>query len=115
LPPAIDSYAIIARDAAARGQCFVLDPSGPPLKAALGSVMALIKPSLGEVEALVGCPLADAATQNATALAMVLSGAAARIAAGTAVVSATGTAHPKRALAASLLAEARSIVEPAIP
>jgi hypothetical protein len=82
LPPAIDSYAIIARDAAARGQCFVLDTSGPPLKAAL---------------------------------AMVLSGAAARIAAGTAVVSATGTAHPKRALAASLLAEARSIVEPAIP
>ena len=175
LPPGlpIDSYAILARDAAARGQFFVLDTSGPPLKAALGSGLALIKPSLGEFEALTGRVLPDAASQNDAALAMVRSGAAARIAvslggdgallatsagvwrsaalpvkavgavgagdsfvaalvlalsrgasppealawgmaAGAAAVSATGTAHPKRALVESLLAEARSLVLPAI-
>ncbi len=176
LPPGLapDSYAVLARDAAARGQFFVLDTSGPALKAALGAGLALIKPSLEEFEALVGHKLPDAASQNDAALAMVRAGAATRIAvslggdgallatasgvwrspavqvkaigavgagdsfvasmvralsrgatppealawgmaAGAAAVSATGTAHPKRALVESLLAEARALVVPAIP
>ena len=82
LPPglAADSYAVLARDAATRGQFFVLDTSGPALKAALGSGLALIKPSLGEFEALIGRALPDAASQNEAALAMVRAGASARIA-----------------------------------
>lgn len=175
LPPglAIDSYAILARDAASRGQFFVLDTSGLALKAALGAGLALIKPSLGEFEALIGHTLPDAADQNVAALAMVRNGAATRIAvslggdgallateagvwrspalpvkavgavgagdsfvaamvlalsrgaappealawgmaAGAAAVSATGTAHPTRALVESLLPGARSRVVPAM-
>ena len=176
LPPGLvlNSYAILARDAAARGQYFVLDTSGPALKAALGAGLALIKPSLREFEALIGHTLPDAASQNEAALAMVRNGAATRIAvslggdgallatgagvwrspalpvkavgavgagdsfvasmvlalsrgapppealawgmsAGAAAVSATGTAHPKRALVESLLAAAQALVVRAIP
>ncbi len=171
LPPGLppDSYAILARDAAARGQFFVLDTSGPALKAAIGSGLALIKPSLSEFEALVGQTLPDAASQDAAALAMVRDGAAARIAVslggdgallatdagvwrsaalpvkavgavgagdsfvaamalalmrgaapaealawgmagGAAAVSATGTAHPPRALVERLFTEAMVLV-----
>ena len=167
MPP--DSYAILARDAAARGQFFVLDTSGPALKAAIGSGLALIKPSMSEFEVLVGQTLPDAASQDAAALAMVRDGAAARIAVslggdgallatdagvwrsaalpvkavgavgagdsfvaamalalmrgaapaealawgmagGAAAVSATGTAHPPRALVERLFTEAMVLV-----
>ena len=43
---------------------FVLDTSGPPLKAALGHHVALMKPSLGELEEAVGRKLATRAEQE---------------------------------------------------
>ena len=170
LPPGVpdDGYAEITRAAAARGQFVVLDTAGPALRAALGTGLALIKPSLEEFEALVGCKLPDASAQDAAALALVRQGAAARIAvslggdgallataegvwrmavlpvkaigavgagdsfvaamvlalargaapsealawgsaAGTAAVTATGTAHPPRALVETLFQQALSI------
>jgi 6-phosphofructokinase 2 len=57
-----------------------LDSSGTPLKAALGCGVALIKPSLNELEHLVGCELRDAASQDARALALVREGAAEMVA-----------------------------------
>jgi 6-phosphofructokinase 2 len=77
---AIESYVRIAQLAARRGQHFVLDTSGPALRAALGHGIALIKPSLGEFETLVGCRLPLAEEQNAAALELVRSGAAERVA-----------------------------------
>ncbi|MCW3476432.1 1-phosphofructokinase family hexose kinase [Limobrevibacterium gyesilva] len=76
----VDFYATVARLAAERGQHVVLDTSGPALQAALGHGLALIKPSLGEFEALVGRKLPDAAAQDAAAMAVVRSGGAARVA-----------------------------------
>jgi 6-phosphofructokinase 2 len=70
-----DFYARAAAIAARRGQRFVLDSSGAPLRAALGSGLALIKPSRGEFEALVGRPLPDAEAQAAAALDLVRRGA----------------------------------------
>jgi 6-phosphofructokinase 2 len=53
LPP--DSYAEVARRAHRRGARFVLDTSGEALRAAVGAGgIALLKPSLGEFQALVG-------------------------------------------------------------
>ncbi len=75
-----DFYARVARSAAARGQRVVLDTSGPALRAALGQGLALIKPSLGEFEALIGRSLRDAAAQDAAALDLLRAGAAERIA-----------------------------------
>ncbi|HUB16921.1 MAG TPA: 1-phosphofructokinase family hexose kinase [Acetobacteraceae bacterium] len=71
-----DIYARIAWSARRRGQHFVLDTSGPPLRAALGSGIALMKPSLGELESLVGRALPDPAAQEAEAMALVQAGAA---------------------------------------
>ncbi len=71
-----DFYARAAAIAARRGQRFVLDTSGAPLRAALGAGLALIKPSRGEFEALVGRPLPTAAEQEAAAGALVREGAA---------------------------------------
>jgi len=71
-----DIYARIAHAAGRRGQRFVLDTSGPPLRAALGSGITLVKPSLGELESVVGRPLPDSAAQEDAALALVRSGAA---------------------------------------
>ena len=76
----VDSYVRVAQCAAERGQKFVLDTSGPALRAALGHGIALMKPSLGEFETLVGRRLPRAAEQNAAALALVRSGAAERVA-----------------------------------
>ena len=70
-----DFYARAAAIAARRGKRFVLDSSGAPLRAALGSGLALIKPSRGEFEALVGRPLPDAEAQAAAALDLVRRGA----------------------------------------
>ena len=55
-----DFYARIARIAARSGRRFALDTSGSPLRMALGNGMAIIKPSLGEFEALIGHKLGAA-------------------------------------------------------
>jgi 6-phosphofructokinase 2 len=75
-----DFYARVARTATARGQRVVVDTSGPALRAALGSGLALIKPSLGEFETLLGRPLRDPDARDAAALELVRSGAAERVA-----------------------------------
>ena len=71
-----DIYAWVARLARRRGQRFVLDTSGPALQTALGSGIELIKPSLGELEKLVGRELPDPREQEAEALALARGGAA---------------------------------------
>jgi len=75
-----DFYARLARAAAAKGQQVVLDTSGPALRAALGSGLALIKPSLGEFEMLIGRTLREPAAQEAAALDLVRTGAAEQVA-----------------------------------
>lgn len=75
-----DIYGRVAAAAQRRGQRFVLDTSGPALRAALGSGIELIKPSLGELETLVGRSLPDADSQAAEALALVRAGAARMVA-----------------------------------
>jgi 6-phosphofructokinase 2 len=75
-----DIYARVARIAARRGQRFVLDTSGAALTAALGCGIELLKPSLGELEALLGRRLTDAASQEAEASALVRDGAARMVA-----------------------------------
>jgi 6-phosphofructokinase 2 len=75
-----DTYASIARIAAKHGMRFVLDASGKALDAALHSGLDLIKPSLRELEHLVGRALPDAASQEAEALRLVRSGAARMVA-----------------------------------
>jgi len=54
-----DFYARAAAIARKRGQRFVLDTSGGPLKAALGHGITLAKPSRREFEALIGVTLPD--------------------------------------------------------
>ena len=76
----VSIYADVARSAARRGVSFVLDTSGPALSAALGSGIALLKPSLGELEGLLGRRLSDPAAQDAEAVALVRSGAAGMVA-----------------------------------
>ncbi len=76
----VSIYADVARSAARRGVRFVLDTSGPALSAALGSGIALLKPSLGELEGLLGRRLSDPAAQDAEAAALVRSGAAGMVA-----------------------------------
>jgi 6-phosphofructokinase 2 len=59
LPPGVptDFYALVSKAAQHAGAKFVLDTSGPALKAALKSGAYLIKPSLGEMRELTGEPL----------------------------------------------------------
>jgi 6-phosphofructokinase 2 len=71
-----DIYARVAYAARRRGQRFVLDTSGPALRAALGSGIEMIKPSLGELETLSGRTLMEPREQEAEALALVRAGAA---------------------------------------
>ncbi len=74
-----DFYARLARLATAKGRRFALDCSGVPLKAALGQGLALVKPSAGEFEALIGYKLRrDADLENA-AMSLVRAGAAERV------------------------------------
>ncbi len=75
-----DAYAHIARICSRRGQRFVLDTSGPSLKAALGTGATLIKPSLREFEGMVGRPMLDPREQELEAIALVRGGAAQMIA-----------------------------------
>ncbi|MBD0276146.1 MAG: 1-phosphofructokinase family hexose kinase, partial [Acetobacteraceae bacterium] len=71
-----DFYARAAAQASRRGRRFVLDTSGAPLRAALGRGLALIKPSRGEFEALMGDPLATPEAQDAAALRLARDGSA---------------------------------------
>lgn len=71
-----DIYARVARVAHRRGQRVVLDCSGPALGAALGTGLEMIKPSLGELRALVGHELPDDRSQEDAAMALVRQGAA---------------------------------------
>jgi len=71
-----DTYVRLAEIAAAKGQRFVLDTSGQALKLTLDhGGLALVKPSLSELERLVGRDLSDPAAQDAEAMALVRSGA----------------------------------------
>ena len=71
-----DAYAQVARIAMSKGQRFVVDTSGPALVAALRQGgCELVKPSLGELEHLVGRPLKDPTQQDAEAMALVRCGA----------------------------------------
>lgn len=72
-----DAYAQVAAIAASRGQPFVLDTSGPALRAALDQGgITLVKPSLGELEHLVGRGLGDPAEQDLHAMDLVRRGSA---------------------------------------
>jgi 6-phosphofructokinase 2 len=76
-----DAYAQVARIAARKGQRFVVDTSGPALAAALEQGgCELVKPSLGELEHLVGRELKDPAEQADEAMALVRRGAARMVA-----------------------------------
>ncbi len=76
----VDAYAQVARIATRRGMRVVLDTSGEPLRAALHTGLALIKPSLRELEQLVGKALPDAASQAEEAMKLVRAGAARMVA-----------------------------------
>ena len=71
-----DFYGRLARLAAQRGMHFVLDTTGAALKHALGKGVTLVKPSLGELESLLGRTIGDRSEQEAAALALVRGGAA---------------------------------------
>jgi 6-phosphofructokinase 2 len=72
-----DAYAQVARIAARRGLPFVLDTSGPALRAALNQGgLALVKPSLSELEHLLDRDLSDPAAQDAHAMDLVWQGSA---------------------------------------
>jgi 6-phosphofructokinase 2 len=71
-----DFYARAAADAHRCGRRFVLDTSGAPLRAALGHGLALIKPSRGEFETLMGEPLGTPEAQEQAALRLVRDGSA---------------------------------------
>ena len=78
LPPGVpaSAYAQFATQAAARGARVVVDTSGPALAAALEVGVYLVKPSLGELRALVGRPLADEADWRRAASELVAAGRA---------------------------------------
>lgn len=71
-----DFYVKVGRIAARKGARFVLDTSGDALREATGQGVYLIKPSLGELEDLVGRKLPKPADQDAAVQALVASGAA---------------------------------------
>src|SRR3546814_4608257 len=70
----------VAKLAARKGAKLVLDTSGEALKVATAHGVFLIKPSLGELEELVGRKLAEPADQERTAGELVQSGAAEMVA-----------------------------------
>lgn len=76
-----DTYARVARVAARKGQRFVLDTSGVALAAALeeGGI-ELVKPSLGELEHLVGRDLKNPQDQDREAMELVWRNAARMVA-----------------------------------
>jgi 6-phosphofructokinase 2 len=70
----VDFYAQVAATARRRRLRLVLDTSGPALRAALGQGVTLLKPSLGEFEALVGRRLREPEALEAAAQALVRDG-----------------------------------------
>ena len=77
LPPGVppDFYARLASQAARQGLRCVLDTSGEALGLALRQGgLELVKPSLGEFEALVGRPLREPTAQEAAAMDLVRAG-----------------------------------------
>ncbi len=94
LPPGMpeDFYAVLARRMGARGIPVVLDTSGAALREGLaGGGIALVKPSRGELEGLVGHPLGS--------IEAVADAAAAIVAAGQARIVATTLGHEGAVLA----------------
>jgi len=75
-----DFYVRCADLARRQGRRFVLDTSGAPLQAALGHDLALIKPSRGEFEAMLGRPLGTPRALNEAALEVVRGGGARMVA-----------------------------------
>jgi 6-phosphofructokinase 2 len=71
-----DFYRRVAEIASTKRARFVLDTSGPALKAALGHGVHLAKPSLGELEAVTGRELRDPEALRSAAEGLVRSGAA---------------------------------------
>lgn len=71
-----DFYSAVVDLAGRNGAKLVLDTSGRALRAALQQGVHLFKPSLGELEALVGQELSEPALQEAKALELIESGAA---------------------------------------
>ncbi len=78
LPPgmASDFYGQAAKIVRARGGNFALDTSGSALSGALGQGISLLKPSLSELETIVGHEVRGLPTQMAQAKQLVESGAA---------------------------------------
>jgi len=73
---AADAYRRVSEIAHARNARFILDTSGPALRETLGHGVFMIKPNLGELEALVGRSLPDTAAQLAASHDLVAEGAA---------------------------------------
>ncbi len=71
-----DFYVQVAAVAARRGSRFVLDTSGEALRQAAGKGLYLIKPSLGELEDLIGRKLPMPQDQDAAVRDLIASGAA---------------------------------------
>jgi 6-phosphofructokinase 2 len=71
-----DFYVQVAAVAARRGIRFVLDTSGDALRQAAGKELYLIKPSLGELEDLIGRKLPTPQDQDAAVRDLIASGAA---------------------------------------
>jgi 6-phosphofructokinase 2 len=70
-------YGELARRVAERGARFVLDTSGPPLSSAMAAGgIFLVKPSLGEFQALVGRPIEEIEAIGEAALACIHRGQA---------------------------------------
>lgn len=82
LPPGVpeDFYAKAAGVVASRGARFALDTSGAALTTSLGRGISLLKPSLSELEAIVGKKVRDVRCQMEEAERLVKSGAAQMIA-----------------------------------
>jgi len=69
-----DAYHRVIEIAARKGARVMLDTSGPALRATLDKGVFLVKPSLGELEGLVGRRLPDTDTQKAAARDLVEAG-----------------------------------------
>ncbi len=76
----VEFYADAAAIADRRGQKFVLDTSGPALRAATGHGIELLKLSLGELAFLVGAEVGGREQQEKEVLGLLRAGAARRIA-----------------------------------
>lgn len=71
-----DAYHGVIDIAKRKGARVILDTSGPALRATLEKGVYMVKPSLGELETLVGHPLPDADAQEAAARELIAKGSA---------------------------------------